>query len=690
MRVGIPFWMLLTALLTGCVLAGLLYLWNRKAHYGKPLTVILFVLRALMGATVVLLLFNPYISQKLKQVEQPAIVVAHDNSASVVLGKDSAFYKSEYPDRFRVFLEGIKKEFQIDSYLFGQQVSDFDTLAFDEQLTDMSSVLQSIERKYYKRNAGAVVLLSDGLYNRGFAPDYIAEHFPFSIYSVVLGDTAAYPDLLVKDVQYNRRVAVGAAFPVRVLVGANDCRNTKAVLRLSEKGKTIESREIMVRSNRFSQEVDFMLTADHPGVRQIEIEITGLDDEMQRLNNTKRVFIDVTDRKYRILCLGHAPHPDVSALKSVLNDNYEVDAVFGNDAIPDLDGYDLLVLHQVPSENKDAAEIFKGLEQHPKLPVFFIIGSASQVEVISKLQQVFELHGGVTNTMLDVRPFANTSFSTFTFGAMSAERVAQFPPLALPHIEINAMQPHDDMLLQEVLGKKTGLPLLSFASDRRKMAFLFGTNIWRWRLYDFRQSKSHAVFDELCSKTFNYLLTDADDGFTVICPETFLSNERVIIHAELRNQSGEWVTDPDVEIRITNKMDSANYDCTFARRDRDYELDAGLLPEGVYSYEAKCKLGDKEMKASGSFAVAPVGVEAQQLTASADFMRVLAATTGGRCYNVDQLDRLAEDLRNNANIASVEHHETRFEDLIHTRWLFFMLLGLAAVEWLLRKMFGSY
>ena len=68
-------------------------------------------------------------------------------------------------------------------------VSDFDTLAFDEQLTDMSSVLQSIERKYYKRNVGAVVLLSDGLYNRGFAPDYIAEHFPFSIYSVVLGET---------------------------------------------------------------------------------------------------------------------------------------------------------------------------------------------------------------------------------------------------------------------------------------------------------------------------------------------------------------------------------------------------------------------------------------------------------------------------------------------------------------------
>ncbi len=690
MTVGIPFWMLFVALLAGCLPAGLLYLWNRKQHYGKPLTIVLFVLRALMGATVVLLLFNPYISQKLKQVEQPVIVVAHDNSASVVLEKDSVFYKSEYLDRFRAFSEDLKTDFQWDGYLFGRQVSDFDTLAFDEQLTDMSSVLQSIERKYYKRNVGAVVLLSDGLYNRGFAPDFVAGHFPFPIYSVILGDTVAYPDLQIKEVQYNKHVAVGTDFPVRVLVAATDCSGTKAVLRLSEKGKTIESREVTVRSGRFTKEIDFMLSADQPDVRQIEIEITGLDDEVQQLNNTKRLYVEVTDKKYRILCLGHAPHPDMSALKRVLNDNFEMACVFGNEKVPDFGDYDLLILHQVPSANIDVTTIYDGLQRHPKLPVLFVVGGAGEVEAISKLQQVFELHRGATNTLLDVRPFANTSFSSFTFDAQSAERVAQFPPLALPHVEINALQAHDDLLLQEVLGKKTGLPLLSFANDGRKMAFLFGTDIWRWRLYDFRQSKSHAVFDELCSKTLHYLLTDADNAFRVVCPETFLGNERVVVRAELRNSSGEWVTDPDVEIRITNKVDGANFDYAFARRDHDYELDAGLLPEGVYGYEAHCKLGASEMKASGSFSVVSVGIEAQQLTADAGLMRTLAFTTGGRCYNVEQLTKLAEDLRNDANITSVERHETRFEDLIHTQWLFFMLLGLAAVEWLLRKMFGSY
>lgn len=690
MTVGIPFWMLLTALLAGCVPAVWLYFRNRDQHYGTPLTVALFVLRAVIGATLVLLLFNPYIAQRIRKIEPPTVVIAQDNSASITLGRDSSFYKTDYPRRFSSFVDELKNDFQVDTYLFGQQVSDFDSLTFNEQLTDLSSLLQSAERKYYKHNVGAVILLSDGLYNRGFAPDFAADRFPFPVYSVILGDTVAYPDLQVKDVQYNRIVAAGAVFPVRVLVGANDCRGTKSLLRLSEDGEILENREIDVVSNRFSQEVDFLLTADKPGIRQIEIEITGLEGEVQLQNNAKCIFVEVTDRKYRILCLGHAPHPDMSALKSVLNDNFEMKCVFGNETIPDFGDYDLLIMHQVPSANMDLGVIHDGLQKYPKLPVFFIVGGSSEVEALLKLQQVFDLHRGVTNTILDVRPSINPSFTAFSFTTTSAERVMRFPPLALPHVEIQALQAHDDLLLQEVLGKKTALPLLAFANDQRKMAFLFGTDIWRWRLYDFLQFKSHDAFDELCSKTLNYLLVNADEGFIVNCRETYLNNERVIIRAELRNPSGELLTVPDVEIRITNKLDGANYDYVFTRRDHDYELDAGLLLEGIYSYTAHCVSGDKDLKASGAFSVVSVGVEAQQLTADAGLMRALAATTGGRCYNVEQLAQLEEDLRNNANITSVEHQETRFEDLIHNKWLFFMLIGVAALEWLLRKVFGSY
>lgn len=85
-----------------------------------------------------------------------------------------------------------------------------------------------------------------------------------------------------------------------------------------------------------------------------------------------------------------------------------------------------------------------------------------------------------------------------------------------------------------------------------------------------------------------------------------------------------------------------------------------------------------------------VGIEAQQLTADIARMRSLSVSTNGKCYTVDQLPQLLEDLRNDPRITSVEHHDTRFEDLIHSKWILFVLIGLAAIEWLLRKMFGTY
>ena len=299
MKIGIPFWMYLVAAGMGIAFALLLYFKNKKQHYGKPLTVVLFVLRALIGGVVTMLLFNPYIRQKVSKVEQPIVVLAHDNSASIVLSKDSMYYKESYPTQIAAFEESLKKNFQVDEYLFGQEVRDESELDFTDQLTDISALLQSVERNYYKRNVGAVLLFSDGVYNRGFEPSLLTEKFAFPIHTVVLGDTMSYPDLFVKDVHCNRKVSLGSTFPIRVVVGAIDCSGKKAELTLSEDGRVMSHQYIEVSSNRFSKEVDFMLDADRKGVRQIEIEVKGLENESQRLNNVKRIFVDVQEQQYK-------------------------------------------------------------------------------------------------------------------------------------------------------------------------------------------------------------------------------------------------------------------------------------------------------------------------------------------------------------------------------------------------------
>ena len=690
MNIGIPIWMLALALLAGLAAASVLYVRNKKQHYGKALNAILFALRTLIVGLAVLLLFNPLIRQKFSSVETPTIILAYDNSSSIVLCKDSAFYKNEYQTQFEAFRKDLNADFQVDEYLFGEEVRDFDRLYFSDQLTDLSSLLNTLDRRYYKRNVGAVLLFSDGIYNRGFEPELLAENFPYPIHTVVLGDTVAYPDLAVRDVHYNKVVSLGATFPIRVTVAARDLAGRKAQLTLKESGHIIEKRDIEIPSNRFSKEIDFMLDATKKGVMAIDIEVSGIAEEEQLLNNVRHIYIEVLDQKYKLLCVAASPHPDLSALRSVLNDNYEVDFCFGKETLPEFSNYDLVILHQVPSARTDFNALKAQLDKNVKLPVFFIVGNDTDRDMLNKLQGIFALRSGATNTQLDVKAHQNTAFSTFTFDSKSEQLIAKYPPLALPHVEINALKSHDDLLLQEVMGIKSGLPLLSFAQDGRKMAFLFGTNVWRWRLFEYYQNKNHDVFDEMFSKSLKYLLLSANDGSAIYAKETYYSNEPVVITAELRNPNNELVTDPDMTIQIENKLTGETYDYTFSKRDHDYELNAGLLPEGLYVYKVQAQMGERRISVSGTFSVVAIGIEAQQLTADINRMRTLARLTNGNCYTARQLDQLAADLHNDTRITSVEHHESRFEDLIHSKWIFFVLIGLAAIEWLLRKMFGSY
>jgi hypothetical protein len=367
-----------------------------------------------------------------------------------------------------------------------------------------------------------------------------------------------------------------------------------------------------------------------------------------------------------------------------------VDFCFGKENLPEFSNYDLVILHQVPSAKMDFNALKSQLDKNVKLPVLFIVGNETDKGLLGKLQNVYELHSGATNTLMDVKAHLNTSFSTFTFDDKAEQLIAKYPPLALPHMEINALQNHDDLLLQEVMGVKSGLPLLSFASDRRKMAFLFGTNIWRWRLFEYYQSKNHDVFDEMFSKTLKYLLLSANDGSAIYAKENYYSNEPVIITAELRNPNNELVTDPDMTIQIVNKLTNEVYDYTFSKRDHDYQLNAGLLPEGLYQYKLEAQMGDRKINVNGTFSVVAIGIEEQQLTADMERMRNVARLTNGKCYTAQRLQQLAEDLRHDTRITSVEHHESRYEDLIHSKWIFFVLIGLAAIEWFLRKLFGSY
>lgn len=629
------------ALAIGLVYASLLYLFSKK--YGKMLTVLLFSLRAIVVAIVVMLFINPYIKQKTAKIENPIIVFAKDNSESM----------TEYPTSVDSVMHILEKNYDVEYYGFG------------DQYTNISSALSTISRQYYKKNVGAVVLISDGIVNQGVNPELNVESYPFPIYSVTLGDTVSYPSMTINDVKYNKTVPANMLFPLRVTANALNYKGESMNVIVKIDSNEVENVTVPVTSNRFSKTLDFNIDSGEEGTKQVDI-IVG--------DKTRRIFVTVTDKKYRILCLACAPHPDIAAIKSALDDHFEFDVIFDDNVAANSDlplRYDLLIMHNIAIKSA--------------VPSLSIIGS--NFDAFNESQDIVKITRGAVNTNLDVTGRFNNVFGLFTISSDIKNELKSYPPLSLPHCEISFNGRHDDALLMNIMDLETPNPLLAFStdSDSNKHAFIFGTGCWRWKLYEYFHHKNNDGFNEIISKTVKYILTEKDKELTVNHKDSYLNTESITISAELRNPSRELINEPDLHIMINN-----SYDYMFSKGENNYHLNIGMLPEGIYKYRAHTSFGGVDYNATGTFTVESLGVEAQDLTANIERMRSLASQTGGKHYYITDIQQITYDLKHDSRITSISREETRYDDLINLKWLFFSILGLITIEWLLRKIFGIY
>lgn len=677
------------AIIAGLSYASLLYLSNKKQHHGKFLTTILFFLRASVVAIIALLFFNPYFKHKNNKIEESTIVIAQDNSKSLILTKDSIFYKEEYPLILDSIINCLEEKHLIDKYIFGDKVEDFDSIDYKAHYTDINEVLDIIKKTYYKKNVGAVVLLSDGICNRSYPPEQNIGSYPFPIYTVTLGDTTNYPDFYIKDVRYNKLSRANTMIPIRVTANANNCNGKEMAIELYIDGELIESTSAVVSSDRFAKTIDFSINSEEEGVKQIDIKIKPIDEETQAQNNVRRFFIEIVDEQYKALCLAKSPHPDIASIKNILGEHFEFDIKYFNDEIPEIDGYDIIILHQVPFTGmSNYASLVEQIKQHKKTPIFHIVGEHTNIEYFNELQSSMQIRKGTVSSLLDIKPHHNQSFGLFNIDKETTEDINHFPPLTLPHLETRLGTKHDILMYMDIMDIVTETPLLSLSTDdERKTAFLLGTGIWRWKLYNHYHKENFDSFEEIIDKTIQYLLTGKEQELTINHKENYLNNEAIVINAEMKNPSQELINDADLRISIKNKHNGDCREYEFSRNDKSYILIINALAEGIYLYEAKAEHGGRQYEASGTFAVTDVGAEAQELVADSRRMETLSSLTDGKSFNVNEIRQVVEALDNDKRICSVVREENNYIDLINWKTLFFIILTAISIEWLLRKIF---
>lgn len=687
-----PLWFVIFCMALGAVYAGVLYFRNRKLdEMPRTLLPVLAFFRFAAVSLLAFFLLNPLLESLTREVEKPIVVIAQDRSQSLVGGADSAFYTGALAEQLQQLETTLGSEYEVATFNVGESVVPGYDFSYSGRQTDLSQVFEEIATRYSNRNLGAVVLASDGIYNKGISPLYASAKLEAPLFTVALGDTTVKKDLVLNRVAHNRLAYLGNEFPLEIVVEARQLKGARAKLEVRKGGALLFTKEVDITSPSFVTTVPVLLEATETGIQAYDVELLPLDNESTAANNRQRIYVDVLDARQKILLLAHAPHPDVAAIRQAIesNDNYEITVALAQKYTGTFDAWNLVVLHQVPANGNSYGTLLGNIKK-AQVPMLHVLGNATNIGQFNNSGAGLRITEN-RNNQNEAIPGFNNDFTLFGISDRAINFLKRLPPAAVPFGNYRKGTNAEVLLTQRIGMVQTELPLVMFTSDGdAKTGIIAGEGLWRWRLADFAEHGSHAIFNELIGKTIQYLsVKDDKSRFRVSAASSFLENESIVFDAEVYNQSYELITEPEVSLEITNE-EGATYNFAFNRTARQYYLNAGVLPPGSYRYTGKTTVGDKVLTASGAFTVNPIHVELVNTVANHQLLYNLAQRHGGTMVYPNQLVELPDMLKAREDLVSVSYTQTNLEELIHKKWIFYLILALLALEWFMRKRNGAY
>lgn len=634
-------------------------------------------LRGLVVLLTLLLLLVPAITLDKNETQKPVILLLQDDSrsAAVALGGDSAAYRQN----LTALVDKLDDKYRVVQWAFGQLTIPDTLFGYRQQATDIAAAMADAQEYYGVQNLGAIILATDGRYNQGVNPLYQPLALQSTLYTVALGDSAAAKDLRIAQVYANKTVAVNNQFEVRADVLANLCNGYNGSVQLLEGGNVLGSNSISIATDKFDRSVSFTIKAGTPGLHHYVVQAAPATGELNTANNCKDVFVEVVDEQKKILLVAAAPHPDVQAIKAALNglESYKLQIATPGSAPALLAGCQVVILHQLPAQNDKLMQAIATA----KKPVWYIVGSQTNGALLTKVQEAL---GGnmVTTALRDMLPSYNSNFTLFTMPQSTKAVVDKLPPLSVPAGNLQA-GPSAQVLFAQRGGNA---PLWVLQQGTQPVAVLAGEGIWRWRLYEYKNFGSHAVVDECIRQTVSLLAANTrEKPFYVSLPKYVWSDqEGITLNAYLLNANNEQVNTPEAQLTIKDST-GRQENFSFEKEGNAYKLNIGIREGGTYTYSARTTYQGKAYTTSGSFSVESVPLELMETGADYPLLYSLAAKYNGSLVPASQVGSLYDSITKNENIRPLIQTRTETEPLVNWRWFFFIILGLAATEWLLRK-----
>lgn len=692
-------WFILLCVALGVIFAFALYFRNRNTDFDKRAAIVMSVLRGVSVTLISILLLAPMLKLSVRESDKPLLIFAIDNSESMASTQDSTFYRSDFQVKMDKLIHDFGDKYEIKTYLIGETnkiASDNEPFKadFTDKATNISSLFEEVDNLYANHNVGAMVLVSDGIYNSGSNPQYQAEKLKFPIHTVATGDTTIQTDALIADIIHNRQTFIGNYFPVEIKVAANHLAGKQAVLNIYENENVVFTKNIDIRGNQHFETVKTTMEAQKKGLQKYRVTLTRLDGEITYKNNESSFFIEVVDSRERIAIVYAAPHPDVAAIKQAVetSDKYEVETFSADGFNKNPNDYSLFILHQLPSQTNVGGNLLSKIRQNG-IPALYIIGKQTNLTAFNQFGAGLSINASQRGQTLfnESMPYFNDNFLAFTFSEEARQMLKNYTPLVTYFGNYQTAVGTNVFMFQKINNVESNYPLISFYEhDQTRTGVIAGTDIWRWRMQNYLRTQNFDAFDEIINKIALYLSVKGDRSyFRVHCAELFNENTPVELSAEVYNESYELVNTPDVRFKLTDAS-GKEFNSLFSKQNNSYSLNLGKLPVGDYQWVATTSTGTGTYTKSGHFTVQEVLLESMSLVANHDLLRTISQQSQGRFFTIDQLEQVEKAIKDNDTIKPVVTYNKKYSPLLNS-WIYLVIIVLLlGIEWFMRKWGGGY
>ena len=647
------------------------------------------------------------LSEKMKVVG-----ILLDGSKSMSQYENSPFI--EILETVDKITSSIGTEVEVKKYLFDSELRDYSTDDRAEgAITDISKSLKTLLKGNRSKTMSALILLSDGQWNLGEPPDLNANFSDIPVYVVGIGDKEKSKDIRISSVNAKSVMFLGDSMKIRLSIQSDGFSGKKVEIKIYGEGISEIIKNISLPEDGFLKDVDFYISFDSEGEKNLQIELSSLEGEVTDTNNKRRKIVNVISKKKTILLLGGAPSADYVFMKDLLNNREEFDVTSmvqsGSDRWyekgtlqidPEFDLFVFVGFPSGQSSENDMGSLIRELSRRSTSLLFLNSGSTDYDKLslfesflparLGNITGAVRYNEGILNLEDDGKfhPFTKQS----DFLNETSEAWHNMPPAYSPLLNLS-LKENSRVLLSIGTGKTdsgTSSPALIVSGEGlNKSAMIMTVDSHNFDRLLRGIGESSSTWKNSLINGVKWLSSHERPKRVNVTTDKkiYSQGEKIRFTAQVYDDSYDLIDDANLSVEIKSESDSSEL----------FEFDLQNLTDGNYAgeyrsknpgefhYKAVAKRGDLLIGVfGGNFGVETYSPELDNLFRNEKLLKAIAEKSGGLYFPIESFD---PDSLNIESSVIIEKSDRTFEAWSN-QILMLVLLTLLAVEWYMRKRGG--